>query len=214
MITIIGGNKGGSGKTTTAINVAVALASNGNDVCLVDSDPQRSGARWYSERETSGLEPKLTLVEKQGSITETLRSLSKRFDHIIVDVAGRNSRELITGAMAADCIIAPHQCSQLDLDTLGELNEQMVRVRDTNPDLKVFVYHSMASTNPAVREAERREFLTFTKDFETFTPLESVGFYRKAYKDMIPDGRSVLEGHNDSAKHEIMSLVEEVYRWQ
>lgn len=211
MITVIGGNKGGSGKTTTAVNVAVALASNGKDVCLVDSDPQRSSARWYGEREASEIEPKITLVEKQGNIAETLRSLNRRFDHIIVDVAGRNSRELINGAMAADCIIAPHQCSQLDLDTLVELNEQMVRVRDTNPDLKIFIYHSMASTNPAVRETERHDFLEYTKMFEAFTPLESVGFYRKAYKDMIPDGRSVLEGVNDSAKHEIMSLVEEVY---
>lgn len=45
MIVIVGGNKGGSGKTTTVLNLAVALARReGKEVCLVDADPQRSSA--------------------------------------------------------------------------------------------------------------------------------------------------------------------------
>ena len=38
MITIIGCNKGGAGKSTTAVNVAIALAMRGFDVVLVDAD--------------------------------------------------------------------------------------------------------------------------------------------------------------------------------
>jgi len=211
MITIIGGNKGGSGKTTTAVNLAVGLARTGAEVCIVDADVQRSASRWFAERENSGATPLMTLVEKRDNIATAIKSLGTRFDHVIVDVAGRNSRELVTGASVADCVIAPHQCSQLDLDTLMDLRVQLQRVRDTNPDLHIYIYHSMASTNPAVREAERREFLTFTQEFADFKPLESVGFYRKAYRDMIPEGRSVLEGTNENAKQEILSLLQEVY---
>ncbi|WP_337129637.1 hypothetical protein, partial [Staphylococcus aureus] len=61
----------------------------------------------------------------------------------------------------------------------------------------------MASTNPAVRETERKEFLAYLAEFPSIQPLNSVGYYRKAYKDAIPYGRSVLECDNAQAAAEI-----------
>lgn len=211
MISIIGCNKGGAGKTTTAVNVAVGLAMRGHDVVLVDADAQRSASRWYAEREHAGHLPVLTLIEKRDNISQTLKSLDSKYSHVIVDVAGRNSRELITGASVANIIIAPHQCSQLDLDTLGELNEQVTRIRDLNPELKAYVYHSMASTNHVVKDTERREFCEYVEEFSELSLLKSVSFYRKIYKDVISEGRSVLEVDNLSAKSEVINLIEEVY---
>lgn len=210
MIVIVGCNKGGAGKTTTAINLAVALAQRGAEVCLVDADPQRSAARWHAEREASELQPAITLIEKRDNITSTLKTLGEKFTHVIVDVAGRNSRELITGAVAADLIIAPHQCSQLDLDTLGELRDQFERIRDLNPTLRVLAYHSMASTNPSVQKTERREFLEYLAEFPDIQPLEAVGYYRKAYKDSVSFGKSVQEWGNAQAAAEIDQLVQEI----
>lgn len=214
-ICVVGSNKGGVGKTTTSVCVAIALAQRGADVCLVDADRQLSASRWYAEREEAGLEPAITLIEKRDNISSTLQKLSEKFDHVIVDVAGRNSRELLTGAMVADIIIAPHQCSQLDLDTLRELQDQVRGIRDRNPDrdppLKVLAYHSMASTNPAVRETERREFMEYLAEFPEIELLNSVGFYRKAYKDCIALGKAVQEMDNAQAATEIADLVREVF---
>ena len=211
MITIVGCNKGGAGKTTTATNLAVGLAAKGNDVCLVDADQQRSAARWHQDREEAGHNPTITLVEKRDNISQTLRTMDEKFDYVIVDVAGRNSREMITGAAVAQVVIAPHQASQLDLDTLAELQQQTVRIRDLNPDLKVFIYHAMASTNPSVKETERREFLEYVGQFEEFQPLESISYYRKVYRDVIPTGQSVLEYGNEQAIQEVQSLIAEVF---
>ena len=133
MIIIIGSNKGGSGKTTTATNLAVGLAMQGKEVCLVDADAQRSASRWHGDRTNNNIVPEVTLVEKRDNISQTITTLNDKFDYVIVDVAGRNSREMITGATVADMIIAPHQASQFDLDTLEELQQQVIRIRDLNP---------------------------------------------------------------------------------
>lgn len=211
MITIIGCNKGGAAKTTTAVNVAVGLAMRGGDICLVDADAQRSASRWYAEREDSDLEPRITLIEKRDNISATLRNLDEKYDHVIVDVAGRNSRELITGGTVAHQIIAPHQCSQLDLDTMEELRQQIEAIRDLNSELKVFCYQTMATTNPLLQGNERHEFLEFVNEFETITPLSSVGCYRKVYRDVMSQGKSVLETDNLKAREEVLALLNEVF---
>lgn len=212
MITVVGGNKGGSSKTTTATNLAVALAMvHGNDVVLVDSDIQRSASRWHAEREANCLSPAITLIEKTGNISQTLRSLAEKYDHVIVDVAGRNSRELITACTVADMLIAPHQCSQLDLDTMFELQQQLISIRDLNPDLKAFAYQSIASTNPLLEGNERNEFLEYVAEFDQLTPLRAKSCYRKIYRDVMSEGKSVMETDNVKARDEVMSLINEVF---
>jgi chromosome partitioning protein len=211
MITIVGCNKGGATKTTTATGIATGLAIRGHDVCLVDADPQRTAAKWFAERETQDVTTKFTLIEKRDNIASTLRNLNEKFDHVIVDVAGRNSRELITGATVADLIIAPHQCSQFDLDTLAELQEQVIKIRDLNPTLRVQVYQSMASTNVKVKDRERTEFLEYLDEFPEFEVLKAIGYYRKIYKDAASEGRSVLEVGDNPGADEIRALLNEVY---
>lgn len=211
MIILIGSNKGGSGKTTAACNLAVALARNGHDVCLVDADRQGSAAKWHQEREASGITPPITLVQKYDNLSQTLRTLGDKFSQVIVDVAGRNSREMITAATVADLVIAPHQCSQLDLDTLGELQEQIIRVMDLNPELRVLVYQTMASTNIQVIEKERQDFEAYVCEFPEFQPLKASGHYRKVYRDVMSEGLSVLETTNRSAIDEVNALYDEVF---
>lgn len=211
MIILVGSNKGGSGKTTIACNLSVALAMQGADVCLVDADRQGSAAKWHQERETSEINPSITLVQKYDNLTKTLQSLNEKYDQVIVDVAGRNSREMITAATVADLVIAPHQCSQLDLDTLGELQEQIIRVMDLNPSLKVFIYQTMASTNVQVIETERKEFEAYVAEFPEFKALKASGRYRKIYRDVMSEGLSVLETTNKNAIDEVNALHSEVF---
>lgn len=211
MITVIGGNKGGSGKTTTAVNLAVALALRGEDICLLNADLQRSAAKWYAEREAAGHLPTLTLIEKFDSLTSTLRALDEKYAHVIVDVAGRNSREFITSGVAAHQIIAPLQCSQPDLDTLIELQQQIEGMRDLNPELKVYCLQSMATTNPVLRGNERKEFLEYLEEFPTIKAMNTVICFRKVYRDCMSNGTGVLETANEAAKQEISQLVGEVF---
>lgn len=168
MITVVGGNKGGSGKTTIASNLAIALANKGREVCLLNGDLQRTAAKHHAEREAAGLLPAITLVEKFDNLTQTLQALNEKFDDVIVDVAGRNSKEFITSGVVAHQIIAPLQCSQPDLDTLTELEQQIDAMRNLNPELKVYCLQSMATTNPVLREMREKNSLNILKNSQQF----------------------------------------------
>lgn len=211
MIILIGSNKGGSGKTTVACNLAVAFARDGKEVCIVDADKQGSSSNWVTEREAGNKEPAITVVQKYDNISKTLESLADKYEIVIVDVAGRNSREMITAAGVADILICPSQCSQLDLDTLGELQQQLVRIRDLNEGLRVYIYQTMATTNVKVMERERADFEAYLSEYPDLTALKSVGRYRKIYRDVFADGISVLEADNAAAAEEINSLYKEVF---
>jgi len=211
MITVIGGNKGGSGKTTTAVNLAIGLALRGKDVCLVNGDLQRTAAKHLAEREAAEVMPAITLIEKFDNLSQTLRALDEKYEHVIVDVAGRNSREFITSGVVAHQIIAPLQCSQPDLDTLIELQQQVEGMRDLNPDLKVYCLQSMATTNPVLRGNERKEFIEYLEEFPSIKTLESVICFRKVYRDCMSTGLGVLETDNATAKSEMEKLMEEVF---
>ena len=216
MIITIGSNKGGTGKTTTATNIAIALASQNKDVCLVDADFQRSSSKWYNDRQESKITPSITLVEKYDNISKTLKELDKKFDYVIVDVAGRNSREMITGVSVSHILLSPHQASQLDLDTIQELQEQITRIKDINPRLVCYVLHTMASTNHTVRISERKEFQDYLQDFpDLIKLLDLCCYYRKIYRDVMPLGKSVIESANSLAKYEILDILEEMFKkWQ
>ena len=211
MIITIGSNKGGTGKTTTSTNISVALAKEGKDVCLVDADFQRSSSRWHQDRNDAKIKPSITLIEKHDNISNTVEDLSKKFDYVIVDVAGRNSREMITSLSVSDLLLAPHQASQLDLDTLEELNTQLIKIRDLNPKLQGYILHNMANTNPSVRTKERKEFEEYLLEFPNFTLLQTSCYYRKIYRDVMSCGKSVIESSNSYAIQEIQNLIEEIF---
>lgn len=211
MITVIGSCKGGSGKTTTSLNVAVGLALRGFEVALVGADNQGTVNRWHDRREALGQAPLVMVTRKNGNLVNTLNSLNQKYDHVLVDVGASNSAELISAMVVADLVIAPYQCSEFDLETVQELRTQVEHCLPINPKLRVLVYHAIATTNPLLRDNERREFACFLADYPEFELLEAIGHFRKVYKDAARDGRSVLEGSNPLAAEEINSLLKEVF---
>ncbi|EBX7469664.1 AAA family ATPase [Salmonella enterica subsp. enterica] len=210
MILVIGCNKGGASKSTTALNVATYLAIQGKDVCLLDADPQSSCSKWYSYREDAGLQPTITLVQKYGNIAGTLKEMDKKYDYVVVDVAGRNSREFVTSGTVAHHIISPHLASQFDLDTIEELEQQAEGFRDLNPELEIWIYQSKATTNPITAGKERSDFIEFMNGYNFAKMLTSKSCERKIYRDVLPEGKSVLETSNQLARQEIIDLVKEV----
>lgn len=209
MILVVGSNKGGSGKTTLATNLVVALSQKPLKTCLVDADPQGSAMYWSGVRDRTDA-PSIGTMMRRGNLVDPLRVLDQQHQVVIVDVPGRNSQELLSAATIADVLIAPHACSQLDLETLQELEEQVRHVRQINPKLRVLIYQALATTNPAIRMRERDDFRDYVGAFEEFELARSIGYQRLVYRKCISAGRGVVETANSDAANEITQLVSEV----
>lgn len=208
MIIVVGSEKGGPGKSTIVTNLAVELARQSKDVVIVDADKQRSAARWHADRVDAGHEPVVAAVEKLGNIYSTLRDLDARYDVVVVDVAGQDSREMRTAMTAAHQMIVVVRPSQLDLDTLPHMSELIEEAQDLNPELHVRGLITQAPTNP--NGSERTDAGEYLADYPLIAPLETVVYERKAYRDVIGEGLSVVEWTNPKARAEIQELAGEV----
>ena len=209
MIVLLGGEKGGTGKSTLATNLAALLAHQGRDVLLVDTDRQRTAANWVDRRHLLKALPTVHCTERRGNVFHALRDLATRYDEIIVDAGGRDSEELRTALVAAHKVYVPLKASQPDLETSLHMNELIQLARGMNPHLEARVLICMAPTNPSIHETgEAQELLT------ELTELQPSGVTineRKVYRDAMAEGRGVIEMDNDKAKAEISALAEEIY---
>lgn len=208
MIILVGSQKGGVGKSTIATNLAVEFAHRGQDVCLVDADSQRSAAKWHADRVEQGIAPQIACVEKLGNIHSTLLDLDSRYDVVLVDVAGKDSKEMRTGMVAAHMLLTVARPSQFDLDTFEHLNEVIEQALDLNPELDVRGLLTQASSNRKVTESD--DAGAYLADFPLIKPLRTLVRERKAYRDVIPEGLGVVEWKNGAARAEIRALAKEV----
>lgn len=110
--------KGGSGKTTLSLNLAIAAAHARLSVVVIDLDPQQSAARWARLRKAdnpvivSGHAPNLAALLEQAR--------DGGADLAIIDTAPKSESASLTAAKAADLLLIPCQPSSLDLDAVAD----------------------------------------------------------------------------------------------
>jgi chromosome partitioning protein len=176
---------------------------------LLDSDPQATSARWV-ERRNSIAYPPVHCTQKTGDVYKTAIDLGQRYQHVIIDAGGRDTRELRTAMVAADLFYIPVRASQADLETLPHVNELVGLARGMNPALKAFAIVSMAPTNPMISELDDAKELL--RDFEELRLSEAVIRDRKIYRDALLEGKGVTEMSNQLARAEISFLAKEIFR--
>ena len=208
MILLVGGEKGGSGKSCLAQNIAVYLQHRQKDVLLLDADPQGTTTDWAKEREENDGLTNLPCVQASGNIRQILKDLAKRYQVIVVDAGGQDSEALRSAMTVATHLLLPFRPKRRDLKTLVHVSQLVKLAKAVNPEMLVRGVITQCPTLPS----QTQRILDAKEACQSFgiEPLQSITCNRNVYDDADENGSSVLEVETDlKAKEEVESLVAE-----
>jgi len=209
MILLLGGEKGGTGKSTLATNLAVWLADQEKDVVLIDTDRQRTSSHFVDRRNELGTLPQVHCAEKYGNVFDTVKDMATRYEYVLVDAGGRDSEELRTAMVVAHRLYVPLKASQPDLETSVHMNELVKLARGLNPRLQASLVISMGPTHHAVHED--KDAVEILAELPEFCLSDVVVRERKAYRDAMAEGKGVIELDNEKAADEVNRLASEIF---
>jgi chromosome partitioning protein len=108
--------KGGAGKSTVAATLATAFAASGQQVGLLDTDPQGTLARWHAERlRVPGQAPALAFEQPSGWRVPAMVDRMRGLDALILDTPPHADTDARIAIRAADLVLVPLQPSPADL---------------------------------------------------------------------------------------------------
>ena len=109
--------KGGAGKTTLALHLAVAAALDSKQVAVIDLDPQASATHWGDSRAD---ESPVVVSAQAARLTKVLSTAREHGATLgIIDTAPHSERDALTAARASDLVIIPCRSSVLDLRAIS-----------------------------------------------------------------------------------------------
>lgn len=210
MIILVGGEKGGSGKSCLAQNIAVYLRSEKKaTVLMVDCDPQRTTSDWIHERNKSSELPQINCVQLYGKIRNELLSLKNHYDYVIIDCGGQDNLALRSSMAVAEHILIPLRPKRRDLKTVSHMEDIIATCKMVNPKMNAAFVLTQCPSLPSLsgRILEAKEIC---HSFDVAV-LNSVTFCRNMYDDSEEQGLSVIENEADGkAAFEIRSIIEEL----
>jgi chromosome partitioning protein len=193
MILTIGNTKGGVGKTTLAVNLAIIRAMAGRDVWLIDGDRQGTALTAITIRADTHHSPSISCASyPDGS---TLRSQvlqqAKKFDDIIIDAGGRDSTALRAALVLSDILLVPFQPRSYDVWALNDIAALIDEARSVRDGLRALAVLNFA--DPSETSSDNIEAAAAVKDVPQFEYLPTPIRRRKAFANAAGQGLSVLE---------------------
>ena len=209
MILTVGNTKGGVGKSTLAVQLALLRARGGRDVLLVDADAQGTAAT------ALGLRDKQSLSVAQLTDVKLLRSQvplqAPKYQDVVIDAGGRDNAALRTALVLSDVVLVPFAPRSVDvwaLSTMAELVEEAQSVKSG--------LHGLAVLNNAdPNSADNAEAAAVVADYPVLLLLPVIIRRRKAIADATGQGLSVEERtpRDGKACAEIAALLSSVFQY-
>ena len=213
MIITVGGIKGGTGKTTIAVNLGIALALASKDVLLVDADDQGTATDFAALRNQQGETlVSYTAIQLAGkAVREQVLKLKDKFDCIIIDTGGRDTTSQRAALSVSDILLIPLAPRSFDMWTIDLISRLIEEIAVINPALQAFSFLNRAD----VRGHENTTAQEILSEKDNITMLPVVISNRKAFSDACALGKAVVENvkKNQKASLEIKKLIKFVLNY-
>lgn len=213
MIITVGNTKGGVGKTTLAVNLAIARALAGRDVWLIDGDRQGTAQMAISIRADSGHAPGISCATyPDGPTLRTqVQQQAGKFDDIIIDAGGRDSTALRAALVLSDVLLVPFQPRSYDVWALNDMASLVDEARSVRDGLRAVAILNCA--DPGETSTDNAEAAAAVADVPQFEYLNAPIRRRKAFANAAGQGLSVLElkPTDKKAAEELNTLVKALF---
>jgi len=197
--------KGGSGKTTIATNLAAFIHNEGNKILLVDADPQGSTRDWKA----AGDSPVPVVGLDRPTLAKDLPAISSDYDIVLIDGAPSIKEMAIAAIRIADYILVPVQPSPYDIWATADLIELIKarqEVTDGIPKASFIVNRTIKNTKLS------QEISDVLKEYEI--PVFSNRITQRViYASSAAEGKTVIDSQDKTAIMEIKRLVMEFKEW-
>lgn len=209
MILTVGNTKGGVGKTTLAVQVALAWAMAGRDVLLVDADRQGSAGLVVAVRAEAGRAPGLTCAAyHEGAVLRAqVQRQAPKYDDVVIDAGGRDSGALRAALVLSDALLVPFMPRALDVWALQDIAALVGEARGVRDGL-----YALAVLNGADPGAssDNTDAATALADLPDLVLLDAPIRRRKAFGNAMALGLSVdeLAPQDAKASSELAALVQ------
>lgn len=195
--------KGGSGKTTLAANLAIALLGRGHSVAILDTDPQGSLGRWFmTRREALNGESDLDFgTASAWGVGYECEKLRDRNDFVIIDTPPKIDSDLRPALRESDLVLVPVATSHVDLWATESVLEMADRVG--KPVLMVL--------NRAASRARLTGEVSQLLDQVDAPRAQTVLANRVIFAEVLGEGTGVTEkARSGPAAKELQALLDEI----
>lgn len=213
MIWLLGGDKGGVGKSTMAAMLAATLAGLGRLVTLIDTDTHtRDVSQWLATRlrDWPNL-PRIVGELETENVGDRACEARDRGHDVVLDVGGRDAEQLRVAMSVADVLIMPIEPAQFDLFSAKRMTKRVAECRRWNPKLRAFFFINCAETNASLKHINEDAHAVCAGFAPVVLTTDVVVRRLVGFKYAARDGLGILEGERDNpAAREFWALLLEI----